>query len=308
MTMQHRYGSITVEISKPDKVLFPRDGITKADLAAYYDQVADVMLPHVRNRAVTMHRFPDGIKGEGFIQKDVPDYFPDWIKTVTVKKARGSVTHVVIDKAATLTYLADQACITPHVWLSRTDRVHYPDRLIFDLDPSGRAFEPVVAAARALHEVLEELRLVPYVMTTGSRGLHVVAPLDRSADFDAVRAFARRVAASVAERAPDRFTIEQRKEKRRGRVYLDTMRNAYAQTAVPPYAVRALPGAPVAAPLEWDELARLTDAQPYTITNMARRLARKGDPWKDIARRARAIAPSERRLETLEEQPAHAIR
>jgi DNA ligase D-like protein (predicted polymerase) len=174
----------------------------------------------------------------------VPEYFPEWIKTVTVRKARGSVTHVVVDRAATLVYLADQACITPHVWLSRVDRPHHPDRLIFDLDPSGRTFDPVVAAARALREVLEAIDLVPYLMTTGSRGLHVVVPLDRSADFDTARALAGHVAASVADQAPDRFTVEQRKEKRRGRVYLDTMRNACAQTAVAPYAVRALPGAP----------------------------------------------------------------
>jgi bifunctional non-homologous end joining protein LigD len=197
-------------------------------------------------------------------------------------------------------YLADQACITPHVWLSRIDRPDHPDRLIFDLDPSGRTFEPVVAAARALRDMLEAIDLVPYLMTTGSRGLHVVAPLDRSADFNTVRALARRVAASVADEAPDRFTIEQRKEKRRGRVYLDTMRNAYAQTAVAPYAVRALPGAPVAAPLQWPELSRLADAQPDTIKTIARRLARKGDPWKDIARRARALHEAEERLDALE--------
>jgi len=298
--MKHPHQRQTVEISNPDKVFFPRDGITKADLAAYYEEIAGTMLPHVRDRAVVMHRFPDGIRHEGFIQKDVPEYFPEWIKTVTVKKARGSVTHVVVDNPATLVYLADQACITPHVWLSRIDRPDHPDRLIFDLDPSGRTLEPVVAAARALRKVLEAIDLVPYLMTTGSRGLHVVVPLDRSADFDTARALARRLAASIADESPDRFTIEQRKEKRRGRVYLDTMRNAYAQTAVAPYAVRALPGAPVAAPLEWTELSRLTNAQPYTIKTIARRLARKGDPWKDIGRRARALHESEQRLDALE--------
>jgi len=289
-----------IEISNPEKVLFPRDEITKAELAAYYEEIAGTMLPHLRDRAVTMHRFPDGIRQEGFIQKDVPEYFPEWIKTVTVRKARGSVTHVVVDRAATLVYLADQACITPHVCLSRVDRPHHPDRLIFDLDPSGRTFDPVVAGARALREALEAIDLVPYLMTTGSRGLHVVVPLDRSADFDTARALARRVAASVADQAPDRFTVEQRKEKRRGRVYLDTMRNAYAQTAVTPYAVRALPGAPVAVRLEWAELSRLAAPQPYTIKTIARRLARKGDPWKDIGRRARAIREAEQRLDVLE--------
>jgi bifunctional non-homologous end joining protein LigD len=289
----------TVHISNPEKVLFPRDGITKAGLAAYYEEIADTMLPHVRDRALVMHRFPDGIRREGFIQKDVPEYFPEWIKTVPVKKAGGSLTHVVIDKPATLVYLADQACITPHVWLSRIDRPDHPDRLIFDLDPSRQAFEPIVAAARALRDVLEAIDLVPHLMTTGSRGLHVVVPLDRNADFDTVRALARRVAAAVAEDAPDRFTIEHRKEKRRGRVYLDTMRNAYAQTAVAPYAVRALPGAPVAAPLEWTELTRLAAAQPYTIKTITRRLTRIGDPWKDIARRARAIHDAEQKLDSL---------
>jgi bifunctional non-homologous end joining protein LigD len=298
--MQHHHQRPKVEISNPAKVLFPRDGITKADLATYYEEIAGTMLPHVRDRAVTMHRFPDGIRHEAFIQKDVPEYFPDWIERATLKKARGSVTHVVIDRSATLVYLADQACITPHVWLSRIDRPHHPDRLIFDLDPSGRTFEPVVAAARALRERLEAIDLVPFLMTTGSRGLHVVVPVDRSADFDTARALARRVAASVADRAPDRFTIEQRKEKRRGRLYLDTMRNAYAQTTVAPYAARALPGAPVATPLDWAELSRLRDAQPYTIKTIGRRLARKGDPWKDIARRARAIREAEQRLDALE--------
>jgi bifunctional non-homologous end joining protein LigD len=298
--MKHSHQRSAVEISNPDKVLFPRDRITKADLTAYYEEIADTMLPHIRERAVVMQRFPDGIRHEGFIQKDVPEYFPEWIKTVAVKKVRGSVTHVVVDKPATLVYLADQGCITPHVWLSRIDRLDHPDRLIFDLDPSGRTFEPVVAAARALREVLEAIELVPYLMTTGSRGLHVVVPLDRSANFDTVRALARRVAETVADEAPDRFTIEHRKEKRRGRVYLDTMRNAYAQTTVAPYAVRPLPGAPVAAPLDWTELSRLGDSQPYTIKTIARRLARRDDPWKDIARRARALREAEQRLDALE--------
>jgi bifunctional non-homologous end joining protein LigD len=304
--MKHSHQRPTVEISNPDKVLFPRDRITKADLAAYYEKIADTMLPHVRDRAVVMHRFPDGIRHEGFIQKDVPEYFPDWIKTVTVKKTGGSVTHVVVDKPATLVYLADQGCITPHVWLSRIDRPDHPDRIIFDLDPSGKTFEPVIAAARALREMLEAIDLVPYLMTTGSSGLHVVAPLDRSADFDTVRALARRMTTAVAGDAPDLFTIEQRKEKRRGRVYLDTMSNAYAQTTVAPYAVRALPGAPVAVPLDWTDLNRLQDAQPFTIKTIVRRLARRDDPWKDIARRARAIHEAEQRLDALE--PAGARR
>jgi bifunctional non-homologous end joining protein LigD len=174
------------------------------------------------------------------------------VQRARVKRKRGgSVEHVVIENAETLVYLADQACITPHVWLSRRDKLDNPDQLIFDLDPPGRELAPVRDAARALKELLSEIGLAAYVKTTGSRGLHVVTPLDRSADFDETRAVARELAALLAEREPKRFTIEQRKEKRRGRLYLDTARNAYAQTAVAPYAVRALAGAPVACPLDW---------------------------------------------------------
>jgi bifunctional non-homologous end joining protein LigD len=290
--------SVAVEISNPDKALFP-DGLTKAELARYYQRVAKTMLPHVRGRPVHMQRFPDGIEGEEIQQKQVPDYFPDFVERARVKRKRGgSVEHVVIENAETLVYLADQACITPHVWLSRIDKLDYPNQLIFDLDPPERELAAVRDAARALRELLEAVGLAAYVKTTGSRGLHVVTPLDRSADFDEVRAFARELAALLAEREPKRFTVEQRKQKRRGRLYLDTARNAYAQTAVAPYAVRALPGAPVACPLEWRELARV-DPQQFTVRNLARRLARKDDPWAEIESDARSLRQPQRRFARL---------
>lgn len=287
-----------VEISNPDKALFP-DGLTKADLARYYERIAETMLPHVRGRPVHMQRFPDGIRGNEIQQKQAPDYFPNFVKRARVKRKRGgSVDHVVIENEETLVYLADQACITPHVWLSRIDKVDNPDQVIFDLDPPGPDLEPVRAAARALKELLEELGLAAYLKTTGSRGLHVVAPLDRRANFDETRAFARELAALLAEREPKRFTVEQRKEKRRRRLYLDTARNAYAQTAVAPYAVRALPGAPIACPLEWRELGRVEPRQ-FTVRNIARRLARKDDPWAEIRRDARSLHQPQRRLAEL---------
>jgi len=290
--------SVAVEISNPGKALFP-DGLTKADLARYYERVAETMLPHVRGRPVHMQRFPDGIDGEEIQQKQVPDYFPEFVRRERVRrKAGGSVTHVVIENPETLVYLVDQACITPHVWLSRIDRLDDPDQLIFDLDPPGRDLEPIRAAARARRELLEELGLAAYVKTTGSRGVHVVSPLERSAGFDDVRAFAREVAAVLAEREPGRFTVEQRKAKRRGRLYLDTARNAYAQTAVAPYAVRALPGAPVACPIDWRELGRV-EPTSYTVRNLARRLARKDDPWARIGQDARPLAGARRRLAEL---------
>jgi bifunctional non-homologous end joining protein LigD len=297
MTERRRYGRQAVEISNPDRIFFPDAGITKGDLIDYYERVADIMLPHVGGRAVMMRRFPDGLGGEGFYQKEVPDYFPDWIRTVEVKKEGGRLTQLVIENAATLVYLANQACIDPHVWLSRVDRPDHPDRMIFDLDPAGSDFSAVRSAARAFGEILRDLRLEPFVMTTGSRGLHVAVPLDRRADFDTVRAFAREVAEVVVSRDPERLTTEQRKNKRRGRLFVDIQRNAYAQTAVAPYAVRPQPGAPVATPLEWEELGdRTLRSQRYTLKNLFRRLERDGDPWKHIARHASSLREAQRRL------------
>jgi len=292
-----------VEITHPGKVLFPDLGFTKADLADYYEKVAGVLVPHARGRPVSLHRYPDGLDGGDFFQKNVSDYFPGWISTVEVKKEGGTVEHLLIDGPAVLVYLAGQACITPHLWLARADRPHHPDRMIFDLDPpgeevpSGDAFTPVREAARALCDLLRELGLEPFLMTTGSRGLHVTVPLDREADFDRVRTFARRVADHLAGRHPDRWTTEQRKDKRRGRLFLDTMRNAYAQTGVAPYALRARPGAPVATPLHWSELDAHLHPRRYHAGNLFRRLAQKEDPWKKIDRSAHGLEKAEARLE-----------
>lgn len=292
-----RFGPYSVEVSSLDKVLFPDAEVTKGDLVDHYRGVAGRMLPFLRDRPVSMQRFPDGIESDGFYQKEAPDYFPDWIRRVTVKKEGGTVDHVVCDNEATLVYLANQACITPHVWLSRADEIHRPDRLIFDLDPPEDGFELVRFAARELRELLDALGLVPYVMATGGRGLHVVVPLDRSSDFDATRAFARDVAELLAARHDDRLTTETRKDKRRGRLFLDYLRNAYAQTGVPPYAVRPRPGAPVAVPLDWDELSDSSlRGDAYHIRNVLARLARKDDPWEGMARRARSLSAPRRKL------------
>ncbi|MCX4445329.1 non-homologous end-joining DNA ligase [Streptomyces sp. NPDC087866] len=271
------------EISRPDKVLFPDDGITKAELAAYYRTVAGRMLPHLRDRPLMLQRFPDGIGGHGFMQKDVPHYFPDWVHRVELPKEGGTVTYPIADDTATLVYLAGQACITPHRFLSRADRPHHPDRLVFDLDPPGDDFAPVREAALGLHGLLEELELPSLVMTTGSRGLHVVVALDRRDDFDDVRAFARAVADALVARQPERFTTEARKKARGDRLYLDVQRNAYAQTAVAPYAVRARPGAPVAAPLAWEDVDDpALDARRWSLRDADALLER--DPWHDPPR------------------------
>ena len=291
----------TVEITHPDKVLFPDDGITKADLAGYYERVCAWMLPHVKNRPVSMQRFPDGIGRKGFFHKDVPDYFPGWIRRVQVPKANGTVTHALVSNADTLVYLANQNTITPHVWLSRADRVWQPDRMVIDLDPpEGSDFNAVRRAARQTGDLLRELGFTPFAQVTGSKGIHVWTPLRRRARHDEVRAFAGDIAQVLAARHPDDLTSEWRKEKRDGRILVDVARNTYAQTAVPPYAVRPRPGAPVATPLDWEELSdsRLRPDR-WNVKNVFRRLSAKGDPWADIASYARGISRARRRIESM---------
>lgn len=298
--MKVRAGRRSIEVGKPDKIFFPDNGITKAEVVEYYAEIAALMLPHVRDRPVTMHRFPDGIEGGGFYHKDAPDHFPDWITRVEVKKAGGALHHVVVDDAATLAYLAEQGCITPHIWLSRIDDLHRPDRMVFDLDPSDEDFDNVRAAARSVKEVLDALDLFSLPMTSGSRGIHVVVPLRRDQKFEEIRPLARDISRLVARRHPDRFTIEVRKEKRKGRLLIDYFRNAYAQTTVAPYALRALPAAPVAAPIGWDELGnKRLGPRTYHLGNIRRRLESRADPWEGITRRARSVGNRRKELDEM---------
>lgn len=283
-----QFGPHTVETSSLDKVLFPADGITKGELVDYYRRIADTIVPHLAGRPINMRRYPNGIGESGFFQQEAPDYFPEWIDRVTVDKEGGRIVHAICNNAATLVYLANQNVITPHVWLTRVDKLRMPDQLIFDLDPSGDDFAKVRRAARWVKEILEEQGLTAFVMTTGSSGAHVRAPIRREYDFDTVRAFARRLADTLVERHPLDLTTEQRKKNRQNRIYLDVTRIAYAQTVVPPYAVRGRPGAPVATPIEWDELGSVT-ARKYTIRNVFRRLGQKNDPWSGMERFARSI-------------------
>lgn len=291
-------GHRSIEVSRPDKLLFPDDGITKLDLVRYYARVADTMLPHLRDRLAHMHRYPDGLEGEDFHHKRVPEHFPEWVERRRVSIEDGHATQLVIQDAATLAYIAEQGTITPHAWLSRSDRLDNPDQMIFDLDPPGDGFGEVQHAARSLRNLLEELELPAFAKLTGSRGVHVIVPLDRRASFDEVRALAREVATTLAERDPDRLTVEMRKERRRGRLFVDWLRNAYGQTAVAPYAVRARPGAPVGVPIDWGELGRVKP-DSFTTGNVFRRLSRKRDPWRDMWKRAQGITPARERLERL---------
>ena len=284
-----------VEISKPDKVLFPDDGITKADLAAYYAEVSAVMLPYLAGRPVNMQRFPDGIAKSSFYEKQVPSHFPDWVARVEVSTADGAQEQVVVGDRRSLVYLAQQACITPHTWLSTEKHLDRPDQLVVDLDPSVDDLGKVRRATRLVGDLLEDLGLTPYLKTTGSRGYHVVVPLRPDEGFDEVRDFARAAAERLVRSDPDLLTLEARKDKRGDRVLVDIMRNGYGQTAVPPYAVRARSGAPVSAPLDWDELSRIAPDE-VTVASLPRRLAAKDDPWAGMRRHASGLARARRRL------------
>ena len=292
---------MNVEITHPDKALFPADGITKADLAAYYENVAGWMLPHLAGRPVSMQRFPDGIDGKGFFHKDVPDYFPAWVRRVDVPKANGTVTHAIVRTRDSLLYLVNQNTITPHVWLSRADRVWQPDRLVIDLDPPpGGDFATVRRAARWTGELMNELGFSPFAQVTGSKGIHVWTPLRRRARFDEVRTLAGDIGRVLAAHHPNELTTEFRKAKRGERILVDTARNGYAQTTVPPYAVRPRPGAPVATPIDWEELSD-SKLRPdrWTVKNVLRRLAAKGDPWAEIGSYARGVSRARRQIDSL---------
>lgn len=291
-----------IKISSRNKVFFPDSGLTKGDLINYYQGVANVMVPHMRYYGVSMQRFPDGIHGKGFFQKDSPDHFPDWITTALFpRKEGGSYSAPVADSEATLVYLADQAVITPHLYLSRTHDLKHPDRMIYDLDPpegSGDSGD-VRRAALDLRGVLKELDINPFVQTTGSKGYHLVVPLDRSLEFDAVRKFAMGTAKVLAARYPDRYTVELRRNRRRGRVFLDTLRNSYGATAVAPYGVRPLPGAPVATPLTWKELEDGASPRDWTVQNIPERMDTTEDPWRSIRRHGISLNSRNEKLGSL---------
>ncbi|MEV0204132.1 non-homologous end-joining DNA ligase [Streptomyces sp. NPDC050788] len=297
-----RAGRRTVRVHRAGKVLFPGDGdakeYTKGDLVDYYRSAARLMLPHLRGRPLMLERHPDGVDGPRFMQKNTPENYPEWITRVELPKEGGTVCHTVCDEAATLVYLADQAAVTLHRWLSRTGSVDRPDRLVFDLDPAEDDFEAVREAAVLLGELLDELRLPSGLMTTGSRGLHVVVPLDGRHGFDEVREFAHDVADTLAAAHPDRLTTAARKKERGERLYLDIGRNAYAQTAVAPLTVRALPGAPVATPIAWSQLDDPgLHARRWTIDDAVEQAG--SDPWDGVMSRGRALGPARRRLDAL---------
>jgi bifunctional non-homologous end joining protein LigD len=273
----------TVVISHPDKVLFPDDGITKGELAAYYEAIAPIMVPHMRMRPVTLERYHSGIGQPGFFQKDVSKGFPRWLKRVEVPKKDGVVHHPVVRDARSLVWMANQNSITPHVWTSRAPRLFFPDICIFDLDPARDEPDVLRAAALLLRDLLEELGLKSWIKTSGSKGFHIAVPLDAKNRFGEVAPAAHEIGRMLVARDPDHLTQEFSKADRGGRILVDTGRNGYSATFAAAYAVRAKPGAPVSAPSTWDEVERgIVGPRTFTLRTMAKRVGKVGDVWGEM--------------------------
>jgi bifunctional non-homologous end joining protein LigD len=278
-------------ITHPDKILFPADGITKGELASYYESIAPVMLPHLRRRPITMERFHRGIGAPGFFQKDVVKGFPEWLKRVEVPKHGGTVHHPIANDVRSLLWLANQNSITIHVWPSRTPNLYNPDICIFDLDPSNEDdLDTLRTVALKLRELLSELGLPSWIKTSGSKGFHIAVPLNGKSEFGEVARFAHTVGRILVSRDPDHLTQEFHKVDRGGRILVDTGRNGYSATYAATYTVRARPGAPVSAPCTWEEIERgEVGPKAFTLRTMAQRIAATGDLWADMLKKKQSL-------------------
>jgi bifunctional non-homologous end joining protein LigD len=287
-------------ITHPEKVMFPEDGITKGDLADYYEAVAKVMVPHLRGRPITMERYPAGIGKKGFWQKDVSKGFPDWLERVKVPKKGGFLHHPVITDTRSLLWVTNQNTITQHVWVSRVPDLYHPDVCVFDLDPSQDDVDAVRGAAIGLRDLLEQLGLPSWVKTSGSKGFHIVVPLDGKTNMADVEQFASTVGRVFVSLAPDHLTQEFNKVDRKGRIYIDTGRNGYSATFAAAYTVRAKNGAPVSAPCTWEEIEKGKVApNSFTLRNTPARIKKVGDLWADMLKRRRSLTKARQKLERM---------
>jgi bifunctional non-homologous end joining protein LigD len=268
-----------VKVTNPEKVFFPAEGITKGDLVAYYREIAPWMLPFLRDRPLVLTRYPDGIDGKSFFQKDAPEWRPDWMRTVTVhsEDADRDLDHFLVDDADGLAWLANLGTIPVHVWSSRVGALERPDWCIVDLDPKEAPFEHVVRLALAVHALCDEIGLPAYPKTTGQRGMHVLVPLGGQLTHAQSRALAELLARAVEARHGDVSTTARAVGARGGKVYLDYLQNGYGKTIVAPYSVRPKPGAPVSMPLRWREVGPRLDPAAFTIRNALERMERLGE-------------------------------
>jgi bifunctional non-homologous end joining protein LigD len=272
------------ELTHLDKVFWPGEGTTKGDLAEYYWRVAKWILPYLKNRPQSLNRHPDGIAGESFFQKNISSSPPAWVKTVVVRsegEAR-DIRYLVCQNRDTLLYAANLGCIEINVWNSSLPHLDSPDYIVLDFDPLETSFRSVVEAVRAAKAFLDEMDLPAFCKTSGATGMHIYIPLAPRFTSEQATELAHLICLVVNRRHPDLTSLERSPARRRGRVYLDYLQNRQGATMAAPYAVRPQPGAPVSTPLEWREVAAGLDPGEFNIRTVPERLARKGDPWRDL--------------------------
>jgi bifunctional non-homologous end joining protein LigD len=284
-------------ITHPEKVLFPDDGITKGELASYYQSLAPVLVPHIRGRPVTLERFPQGIGHEGFLQKNVVRGFPEWLERIEVPKKGGTVHYALIVDERSLMWVINQNTITLHVWTSRVPDLRQPDLCIIDLDPSDDDAEWLRTGALAVRDLLTEIGLESWVKTSGSKGYHIAIPIEASTGYRQVWRFAQALADTLIGRHPDLFTLEFAKVDRGRRILVDTGRNGPGPTFAAVYSIRPKPGAPVSAPCTWEEIEdRRVGPRSFTLRDMAARMATVGDLWSN--QRPQSLAAAVERLDS----------
>jgi bifunctional non-homologous end joining protein LigD len=283
-----------VRLTSPDRVLYAEQGITKRDLASYYEEVREWILPHLADRPLTLIRCPRGQEQSCFVQRHAQEGVPEAVKRVEVE---GEEPYLRVDGLPGLITLVQLGVLELHTWGARRDRLERPDRMILDLDPDpALPWERVVEAAQEVRDRLEKLGLESFVKTTGGKGLHVVVPLVRRSTWEEVREFARALAEDLSRRAPERYLAEASKEERAGKIYLDYLRNAWSASAIAAFSTRARPGAPVSVPLSWEELDSKLRPGDFTVKTVPRRLAELStDPWEGFARTRQGLTKAVRK-------------
>jgi bifunctional non-homologous end joining protein LigD len=293
----------TVKLSSADRVLYPGDGVTKGDLFAYYEQVGPALVPHLRDRPFTMKRYPHGIDGEVFFQKQAPKHLPSWIATrqyTTHPRDGGArlVDFALVNSTEAVLFMVQNNCIDMNAWYSRVDKPHRPDFVLFDLDPPDDGFELAIEVAHLIRELLEEVGLPGYVKTSGADGIHVVAPIVRRASFEQTYAFAEQASRLLEQRHPGKITTEWLKKKREG-VLVDHRQNGWGKTIASVYSVRPKPGAPVSTPLHWDELTSDVRPRDFGMKVALDRIDRLGDLFAPVLEQARPLGGASAKLERL---------
>jgi bifunctional non-homologous end joining protein LigD len=269
-------------ITHPDKVYWPKLGYTKADLLDYYDNVSSYILPHLKNRPIVMHRFPEGIEGEDFYHKQAPDFIPEWIERAEVQHSDKKIDYVMIQDLKSLLYVVNLGSIELHPFLARFENVDRPDFLVIDLDPQGLTYDTLIEVAQEIHKLFTHLHISHFCKTSGKRGLHVYMPLHAKYEYSQVEDFAKLLAHIIHNKMPEITSVVRDPSKRQKKVYIDYLQNGRTKNVVAPYSVRPTPDATVSTPLEWKEVRKGFDPKDFTIQTVPSRLAKKGDLFKAV--------------------------